>query len=72
MTKHDQWEEKKIEEDNRINKITCPVCHLTNKKHVRVPYDNKNTTQENLVYDFFICQNCGTHYSDINKKKPLN
>lgn len=59
------------EESERIKKMKCPACSSVNKK--------RHTTSKNngiigpgyrstILDDYYICQKCGIHYSDLNKK----
>lgn len=74
-----EYENAIDEERRRIEELTCPVCACHDKKRFI------HSTASNGIYgpghvskitdDYFICNNCGVHYSDLNKKeikKPLD
>jgi C4-type Zn-finger protein len=65
-------QEKEKKEQERIEKIKCPACKSTKKQH----YINRENNgiigpgfNSWITEEYLICQNCGIHYSDLNKNK---
>lgn len=71
-----RYEKEIIQEKQRIEKLECPACKSKEKKHhcegnsngVYGPGHYSTITNE-----YYICEKCGIHYSDLNKKeiKPI-
>lgn len=59
-------------ESERIENMTCPVCKSNQKKHY-VKSNNNGVygpgSYSWITDDYYICLECGVHYSDINKAK---
>lgn len=59
-------------EKERIKKLACPLCKSKDKTHnlqyisngILGPGASSSTTS-----DYYICNKCGIHFSDLNKKK---
>ncbi len=65
-------------EEERIEKLCCPICKTSNKKRF-ITADSNGIMGPGynsiITNDYFICQSCGIHFSDLNKKeikKPDN
>ena len=60
------------EEKYRIELLSCPVCNSTDKKHIKVVASNgiygPGHYSQNLD-DYYCCNGCGVHFSDLNKKE---
>jgi transposase-like protein len=73
----EQWKKKeearkeaqRIEQE-RIDKICCPSCKSTNKKHV-VKSDSNGVCGPGysswITDEYFVCKDCGTRYEDLKK-----
>ncbi len=63
--------EAKIEEE-RIKNLSCPVCKSTNKHRHTESTSNGIMGpgyHSRITSDYYICMDCGIHYTDLNKKK---
>jgi DNA-directed RNA polymerase subunit RPC12/RpoP len=59
-------------EAKRLENIECPLCKSKNKKHINIRKNNGIIGpgyHSSSIIDFYLCLDCGIHYSDINKKK---
>ena len=69
-----QEEQKEINKQlelERINNMICPVCKSTNKQHIIKSKSNGILGPghySTITDNYFICKDCGVHYSDLNKK----
>lgn len=61
-------------EKNRVKNMACPVCKSKKKEHVLLSFKNRplvyggrNAAAEQ--WEYYICEGCGVHYTDINKPK---
>lgn len=67
-------EEQRKKEDmekNRIASIACPVCKSNLKKRFIQSESNGILGpgyHSHTINDYYICQSCGVHYSDLNGK----
>ena len=73
-------EEKEFEKYNqeieakkeRVEKLNCPACKSIKKSCYR-KYESNGVMgpggYSKIVEEYYICQNCGIHYSDLNKKE---
>jgi hypothetical protein len=63
--------EKELEQE-RIDKITCPVCKSNDKIH-HVKTKNNGIMGPGfsswVTDEYLICKSCGVHYTDITKIK---
>jgi len=60
---------RKVEQE-RIEKIKCPSCKSTLKKHIVKRGDNRIIGpgySSWIIDEYFVCKECGTMYKDINK-----
>jgi transposase-like protein len=62
---------KEQEENERINKIKCPICKSTNKHHHK-KYQNNGIMGPGaaswITEEYLVCLNCGIHFSDLKNK----
>jgi len=60
------------QENERINKIECPVCKTTDKIH-HIKRESNGIMGSGfsswVTDEYLICKGCGIHYSDISKLK---
>ena len=71
LKKQEETEAKaRKDEQNRINKIKCPVCQSTSKGLHSNGHDN-NIYGPGYHYtetdSYYVCQKCGIMYKDLNK-----
>ena len=68
----DEWSALKESEEKRISDMKCPSCDSTDKGH-HVKYESNGIigpgSHSRVTEDYYICQKCGIHYSDLNYKK---
>lgn len=67
-----EWDSKDAAEKRRIEQLACPVCKSTNKKHIVKSANNGVIGPGYCSYrtaDYYVCNGCGVHFSDINKAK---
>lgn len=67
-----QKEAARLAEEKRIAKIKCPVCKFTKK--TRFVQSRNNGVigpgyHSHIENEYYICLECGIHYSDLNKPK---
>lgn len=71
-----RYEKETKQEYQRIEKLECPACKSKKKKY----HCERNSNgiygpghHSFITNEYYICENCGVHYSDINKKeiKPI-
>jgi hypothetical protein len=71
LRKEREAEAKKIEKE-RVNNISCPVCHHKSKDH-HIKYKSNGIIgpghKSVIVESYLICLNCGVHYSDVEQLK---
>ena len=63
-------EERRLEKI-RIDNMTCPLCKSNSKAHHVVSNSNGIMGPGHYsspVMDYYVCKDCGIHYSDLNKK----
>ena len=74
------YKEKVKKEEDRVVAMTCPCCKSADKKHNMLSTSNGVMGpgySSRIIADYYICQSCGIHYSDMNKielvypEKPL-
>ena len=68
--KKKEEENKKLEKE-RIDNLGCPLCKSKEKKIVKYSESNGvcgSGYYSNIIFEFYICQNCGIVYKDLNKK----
>lgn len=61
-----------IAEQQRIDQMVCPICKSNNKFRHMLTENNGifgPGYSSHVILDFYICNDCGVHYSDLNKKK---
>jgi transposase-like protein len=62
--------DKQEKEEQRINKIECPSCQSTNKKHI-VKRNNNGVFGPGfsswITDEYFVCKDCGTRFEDLTK-----
>jgi transposase-like protein len=61
-----------IEEQNRIGQMQCPVCKSQKKTYNNLSNNNGvfgPGYYSHTILEFYVCDDCGVHYSDLNKKK---
>lgn len=71
-----RYEKETIQEKQRIEKLECPACKSKKKKY---HYERKSNGiigpgyHSTIIKEYYICEKCGIHYSDLNKKeiKPI-
>lgn len=55
--------------DNYCTNCKCNTLRLVTSRNNRCSFDNYN---DNIVYDYIICDNCSTKYDiDWSKKRPI-
>ena len=85
MTKYAEDDKKKVEEDkiryekdletekNRFENLTCPSCKSRKKAQQTITHRDGpliiGGNSVSVLADYCICQNCGTMFVDLNKKK---
>ena len=60
------------EEELRIEKLSCPVCLNSKKRRFKTAESNGVMGpgyHSRITNDYFICETCGIHFSDLNKKE---
>lgn len=63
---------KERAEQNRIDRMECPVCKSNDKTRHNIVKDNGILGpgyESHVVMTYYECNTCGVHYSDINRKK---
>lgn len=59
-------------EGKRRSELACPTCKSTDKKR-HVKYEGNGIlgpgSRSWTTEDYYICQGCGVHFSDLNKKE---
>jgi transposase-like protein len=63
---------KAMVEKNRIDQMECPVCKSNDKSKNNLIKDNGvfgPGFESHVVLTYYVCNDCGVHYSDLNKKK---
>lgn len=67
-----KYKEELEAEKKRITKLACPACKCTDKKH-HVKYESNGIlgpgSRSWTTEDYYICQGCGIHFNDLNKKE---
>jgi C4-type Zn-finger protein len=61
----------KITEQNRIEQMECPVCKSNDKTRNNLVKDNGvfgPGCESHVVLTYYVCNDCGVHYSDLKKK----
>jgi hypothetical protein len=59
------------EEEERIEKMSCPSCKSTDKDHIVKSEDNGIYGPgfcSWVIDEYYVCKKCGTMYKDLNKK----
>ena len=68
--KEDARKEAQRIEKERIDKIKCPSCKSTDKKHV-VKRDSNGVCGPGyatwITDEYFVCKDCGTRFEDLTK-----
>lgn len=67
----EQAEARRLEKI-RIDNMKCPLCKSQEKEHHVVRTSNGIIGPGHHsapVMDYYVCKDCGIHYSDLNKKK---
>jgi len=62
----------RLEEEERIKKLVCPVCKSTDKAHIIKSGSNEiyGPGYCSWVLDeYYVCKECGVMYQDITKLK---
>ena len=63
---------EKEQEEERINKIECPVCKSTDKIQ-RIKRKTNGIIGPGhsswVTDDYLVCRSCGIHYDDVSKLK---
>jgi C4-type Zn-finger protein len=63
---------EKEQEEERINKIECPVCKSTDKIQ-RIKRKSNGIMGPGhsswITDDYLVCRSCGIHYDDVSKLK---
>jgi len=60
------------EETERVEKMECPCCESTEKRRHHRTENNGIIGPgyfSHTVDDYYICEGCGVHYTDLNKKE---
>jgi len=55
----------------RIDNMKCPLCKSQEKEHHVVSSSNGIMGpgyHSSPIMDYYVCKDCGIHYSDLNKK----
>ena len=63
---------KERAEFDRIDRMECPVCHSNGKTRHNIVKDNGILGpgyESHVVMTYYVCNDCGVHYSDLKKKK---
>lgn len=65
------WEKAHAAENTRILRLKCPVCKSSKKE--RSTHNTSNGIMgpgfsSTKIFDHYVCQGCGVHYSDIKKR----
>lgn len=67
----ERYKKDKAAEEKRIEKLTCPNCKSKDKKHI-LKYESNGImgpgSRSWTTDDYYICQSCGIHFTDLNKK----
>jgi transposase-like protein len=67
-----RYEKETKQERQRIEKLECPICNSKEKKY---HCESKNNGiigpgyHSTITNEYYICEKCGIHYSDLNKKE---
>jgi hypothetical protein len=70
--KNKEYLETKEKEEARIALIECPSCKSTDKEHIIESNSNGIIGpgySSWVTNEYFVCNNCGTMFKDISKKK---
>jgi C4-type Zn-finger protein len=65
---------KELAEFKRIDQMECPVCKSNDKARHRLMNDNGIMGpgySSHVILEFYICNTCGVHYSDLKKKNHV-
>lgn len=65
-----KYNKEKAKEEKRIKNLPCPCCKSINKQHILKHKSNGVMGAGYHAYvtdDYWVCEGCGVHYSDINK-----
>lgn len=68
----EERQRKERAEQNRIDRMECPVCHSNDKTRHNIVKDNGvfgPGYESHVVMTYYVCNDCGVHYSDLKKKK---
>jgi len=71
QAKEERRHKEKVEQ-NRIDRMECPVCHSKDKTRLNIVKDNGILGpgfESHVVMTYYVCNDCGVHYSDLKKKK---
>jgi transposase-like protein len=66
-----KWDAEYKKEQKRIENLFCPCCKSKEKSHVLKSTSNGvfgPGYHSTVTDDYYVCMNCGAHYSDIKKK----
>ena len=65
-----EWDRKNEIETKRLENLSCPCCNSKKKQHV-VKSKNNGVIGPGfhswVTDDYYVCLDCGVHYSDSNK-----
>jgi len=67
----ERYEKESKEESARIENMECPCCKSTEKERFLKSIDNGICGpgyHSRITDDYYVCQGCGIHYTDLNKK----
>jgi transposase-like protein len=68
----ERYKKEVKEEELRIEKLSCPVCSNSKKRRFITAESNGVMGpgyHSRITNDYFICETCGIHFSDLNKKE---
>jgi hypothetical protein len=74
IEQQEEEERRRMEraEFDRIDRMVCPVCHSNGKTRHNIVKDNGvfgPGYESHVVMTYYVCDDCGVHYSDLKKKK---